>query len=150
MSLDLTHSFCYSMWFDVMAWILTATVTYTFSPSSYNPQAGTTVSHQFHLEWCERYCRVLMMRTPASSSAIPPQLEPKHGFWVGTRSTDWWERPLQANPGNHGENQLLDDSNNAGLECWMHSAGYIDVTKLNRTNQILGQMLRTWRRTNHG
>ena len=55
----------------------------------------------------------------SSSFGIAAQLEPERGFWFGKPSTEWWEGPLQANTNKYGEKQLVDDTNNVGLECRM-------------------------------
>jgi hypothetical protein len=41
---------------------------------------------------------------------------PNAVLWYGKLSTEWWERPLLANTGKYREKQLLDDTNNVGLE----------------------------------
>jgi len=57
------------------------------------------------------------MGSLSSSFAVSPQMEPKSGSWFGKLSTEWWERPLLVNTGKYGEKQLVDDTNNVGLEC---------------------------------
>ena len=45
----------------------------------------------------KRCGRVFMMGSVPSSSVISPKMEPTCWFWFGTLSTEWWERPPQAN-----------------------------------------------------
>ena len=45
-----------------------------------------------------------------SSSAVPPQMEPKRGFWFGKLSTEWCERPRLATTGKYGAKQPMKDT----------------------------------------
>jgi len=72
---------------------------------------------------------VLVTSSLSSRPAVSPQMEPKHEFWFGKPSTEWWERPLLANMREYGKKQQVDNSNNVGLECQMRQAGYIDTAK---------------------
>jgi len=59
------------------------------------------------------------MGSLSSSFAVSLQMEPKRGFWFGKLSMEQWETPLLASTGKYGVKQLVDDTNNVGLECWM-------------------------------
>jgi hypothetical protein len=110
-----------------------------------------------------------MLGSLPSSSAVSPQMEPKHRFWFRKLSTEWRESQPQANTSKYGEKNLMkntypasganaegsndmpwDGANNVRLECRMHQAGYIDGTNERGGNWTAGQTPRKWRRTHTG
>jgi len=60
-----------------------------------------------------------MMDSLPSSSAVAPQMAPKPGFSLGKLITESWERISVANTAICGGKQLMDGSNNVGLEWQM-------------------------------
>jgi hypothetical protein len=76
------------------------------------------------------------------SCALSLQLEPNYTLWYGKLCNKWWEKPLPANKGKDCEEQLVEDTNNIGLECWMRSARYIAVLNANGTEHVPGQLVR--------
>jgi len=91
---------------------------------------------RIHLECCERCGGLLMLNCLPSRSAVSPQMEPKRGFRFWKLSSVGWERPLRPNTGKYWKKQLVDDTNNVGLECRMQYTVYIDLAVYTGTTLI--------------
>jgi hypothetical protein len=59
---------------------------------------------------CRRWTLCLL------ASPFNHKWSPNADLLFGKLSTEWWERPLLANTGKYREKQLVDDTNNVGLE----------------------------------
>jgi hypothetical protein len=57
----------------------------------------------------ERCGGVLPVATLFSNCTVPPQMEPKHGFWFRKLSMEWRESSLLLDTGKFGENQVMTD-----------------------------------------